>query len=186
MAELTEEQKERVRVSKRKYKKTERGKQIAKIEKQKESYKKGRKTYNKMYHENNTEKFKNYKQKESYKEKQRGYDLKYRYKKRTLESNTVVKRKFICLSYYSPSDTPTCSVPGCGVSDIDMLCIDHIIDNGADERRSIGRSNLYRYLIGEHFPAGYQTLCANHNLKKEIERRRVLSAGKWGEKPPGG
>lgn len=41
-----------------------------------------------------------------------------------------------------------------------FLSIDHINDDGADHRRSIG-SDLYRWLIKHNFPEGFQVLCMN-------------------------
>jgi hypothetical protein len=64
-----------------------------------------------------------------------------------------------------------CVWPGCGVADIDVLTIDHINNDGAAERRELnerGGNKTYERLIREDFPEGYQVLCANHNLKKNI------------------
>ena len=81
------------------------------------------------------------------------------------------------LTHYSPNSVLCCSWIGCLVDDIDMLVLDHINDDGAAERRSLGGSNargwnFYLYLIQREFPSGYQTLCCNHNHKKELTRSR--------------
>jgi hypothetical protein len=52
-----------------------------------------------------------------------------------------------------------------------MLTIDHEKNDGAEERKKYG-SSLYLYLR-KNFPDGYQTLCHNHQWKKEIMRRRT-------------
>ena len=67
-----------------------------------------------------------------------------------------------------------CSWPNCDVFDLDMLTLDHIGDDGADERvrGSSSGTEFYRGVLKRNFPKKYQCLCANHNLKKEIERQR--------------
>ena len=67
----------------------------------------------------------------------------------------------------------------CGESDIDVLCLDHINDDGAEHRKKLGISgrgsagtSTYEALKREGYPEGLQVLCANCNLKKEQERKR--------------
>jgi hypothetical protein len=94
------------------------------------------------------------------------------------------KVKAEVLAHYG-RDGLRCAFPECPITDPDMLEIDHINDNGAEERKKnieeIGRMrsgiNLYDYLKIENFPPGYQTLCCNHNRKKEIMRRRRKALG---------
>ena len=85
--------------------------------------------------------------------------------------------KLAAMAYYGPSSEPRCSWPNCAVDDIDMLVLDHILDNGAQERQAAsncGRGHeLYRRLKRECYPEGYQTLCCNHNHKKELLRSRA-------------
>jgi len=64
----------------------------------------------------------------------------------------------------------------CGFSDIRALQIDHVADNGAEERKSLGGQNFsghrfYRWLKVQGWPEGYQTLCANCNAIKCVEAR---------------
>ncbi len=70
-----------------------------------------------------------------------------------------------------------CSWPGCNVSDMDMLQLDHIGGGGNKHRREVGKGQqFYRYLIKNGFPAGLRVLCANHNFKHHaILRRRRLN-----------
>lgn len=80
---------------------------------------------------------------------------------------------------YSPLGVLGCSWEGCTVSDIDMLVLDHTANNGAEERRALGGRNargwnFYLYLKKLGFPEGYQTLCCNHNHKKELLRSRKI------------
>lgn len=84
-----------------------------------------------------------------------------------------IKNKLKVLSHYSIFTTsPMCSMPGCCISDLDMLCLDHINNNGAKHRKemNIGSGiDTYRWLIKNAFPEGYQDLCWNHNTKKNSE-----------------
>ena len=64
-----------------------------------------------------------------------------------------------------------CQCARCGMSDIDVLCIDHINGNGNEHRRSIGRTSgygFYQWLNKEGLPDGFQVLCYNCNMKKRI------------------
>jgi len=80
------------------------------------------------------------------------------------------KLRYQVLSHYSGSDQPFCKQ--CGHSDIRALCIDHINNDGVSDRKVNGKAQAFlRYLIRNSYPEGYQILCANCNLVKEIERR---------------
>ena len=61
----------------------------------------------------------------------------------------------------------------CGESDVDALCVDHVNDDGQEERSS-GVSNLsvYRKVLAGEDPGRYQLLCFNCNLRKSILRDR--------------
>jgi hypothetical protein len=72
-----------------------------------------------------------------------------------------------------------CRWPKCLVVDSDMLTLDHKENDGAKQRRKKRRLGvvLYQVLKNTNWPVGYQVLCNNHQIKKELMRRR-------GEKPP--
>jgi len=56
-------------------------------------------------------------------------------------------------------------------SDLDFLTIDHMNNDGANHRKSLGLlsgTRFYRWLIKEDFPEGFQTLCWNCNCGKRI------------------
>lgn len=69
----------------------------------------------------------------------------------------------------------------CGFDNIDALCMDHINDDGAEQRKLMkiaGRgmasgTNTYEALKKFGLPPGLQILCANCNLIKEMERKRA-------------
>lgn len=81
--------------------------------------------------------------------------------------------KLEVVSYYGKNGKPQCCWEGCVVNDVDMLTIDHINNDGYKENPSQRAGmGLYHKLRKENFPSGYQTLCSNHQLKKETLRRR--------------
>jgi hypothetical protein len=67
----------------------------------------------------------------------------------------------------------------CGNGDIDVLCLDHVNDDGNAHRREVGGHKafsgmrMYRWVVKNDYPSIFQVLCANCNLKKEVERRRT-------------
>jgi hypothetical protein len=67
----------------------------------------------------------------------------------------------------------------CGFSDKRALQIDHINNDGNMDRRLHGSGlQFYMWLERNHYPAGYQVLCANCNAikaAKNLARKRVKS-----------
>lgn len=85
------------------------------------------------------------------------------------QRNLRRRLKVKTLTYYSIVDYPICA--RCGIIDIDILCLDHIEGGGRKdirERNVVGGYKLYYQLKREGYPKGYQVLCANCNLKKQI------------------
>lgn len=78
------------------------------------------------------------------------------------------ERKIRVLTHYSTKGFLCCSWDGCVTADSDMLCLDHVQNNGYEERKAglMGGSEMYTRLEKENFPSGFQTLCYNHNMKK--------------------
>lgn len=92
--------------------------------------------------------------------------------------------KFEILSHYGKNGAAQCCWESCKVNDLDMLTLDHVNDDGAVHRNYPRRGprnglhaklgvNFYSDLKQHGFPEGYQTLCANHQLKKEILRQQA-------------
>lgn len=79
--------------------------------------------------------------------------------------------KFEVFQHYS-GGLPRCIA--CGETDIIVLTIDHINNDGAEHRKTQGTgTGLYRWLRKNGYPEGYQVLCANCNTRKEFEHRRA-------------
>lgn len=54
----------------------------------------------------------------------------------------------------------------CGESEYEFLTIDHINGGGRHHRRTMTHSHLYKWLIDNGLPEGYQVLCYNCNCAK--------------------
>jgi hypothetical protein len=79
--------------------------------------------------------------------------------------------KLETLTHYGLNGTLQCCWPECNITDIDMLSLDHIKDDGAKHRRETKNGSghqFYCYVTREGYPEGFQTLCHNHQWKKRI------------------
>lgn len=82
----------------------------------------------------------------------------------------IKKLKVEVLTYYGNGKL---ACVRCGISDVDVLCIDHV-DGNAGGRKRERTGYLFHYRLRKlEFPKGYQTLCANCNLKKAFERKEL-------------
>ena len=87
------------------------------------------------------------------------------------------KARLRVIEFYSKG-TNNCN--NCGFDNLDALCIDHVNNDGAQHRRKeLGASRgsgrkFYWWLIRNNYPTGFQVLCANCNLIKEIQKRRTI------------
>lgn len=102
------------------------------------------------------------------------YYIKNRDKILELRSKKSSLLKFEVLSHYGKRGQLLCSWRGCQIVDLDCLTLDHVFDNGKIHRAAGfgGGATACRQLKDANYPNGFQTLCANHQLKKEIQRRR--------------
>lgn len=86
------------------------------------------------------------------------------------------KYKFIVIAYYSFGEM---CCRKCRNSDLRVLQLDHINGDGYKDRKSKG-SDLYRILIKQDFPEGYQVLCPTCNIIKKIENQEAPNVDKNG------
>jgi len=85
-----------------------------------------------------------------------------------------IRLKYEIFSHYS-GEQPKCAK--CGFSDIRALCLDHIYNDGAEERRritngekrSLNGQKIYQWIKKNNFPNRYQILCFNCNIIKQRE-----------------
>lgn len=83
-----------------------------------------------------------------------------------------LKVKLEVFTHYC-KEKPICNEKDCNIDDIDMLALDHINDDGAAHRKSIGNASgfrLYDWIQKNNYPKMFQVLCWNHNIKKEMNR----------------
>ena len=85
--------------------------------------------------------------------------------------------KIEVLTKYGKEQQLCCCWPECGITDVDLLTLDHIDDDGAEQRRLGERTGkaLYLELRVGGYPEGYQTLCWNHQWKKRLEHLRRMA-----------
>lgn len=95
------------------------------------------------------------------------------------EEEYLAARKMRVLSHYGKDGKAQCCWEGCEVTDLDMLSLDHMNNDGAKDRKIRGSGQmLYFSMEKEGLPEGFQTLCHNHQWKKEIVRRREAKKAK--------
>jgi hypothetical protein len=56
----------------------------------------------------------------------------------------------------------------CGEKQAQFLCIDHVNNDGNVHRKTLQTNNIYRWLLRNDFPVGFQVLCFNCNMAKAI------------------
>lgn len=59
----------------------------------------------------------------------------------------------------------------CGITEPSMLCLDHIENDGYQNRKEIGYKGgigIYLWLVRNQFPPGFQVLCYNCNQSKRV------------------
>ena len=104
--------------------------------------------------------------KEACKQRRRAYYLTHREKERAYRRGL----KYEIFKHYS-SGQVKCVI--CGETDIIILCLDHINNDGAEHRKIAGvGTNFYCWLRAHNYPWGLQVLCYNCNARKEFEYQR--------------
>ena len=79
------------------------------------------------------------------------------------------KIKLLVFSAYSKNGIPQCV--RCGITDTDILTIDHINGGGNQHRKQLNvgsGTHFFYWLRRNEYPNGYQVLCWNCNVKKRF------------------
>lgn len=83
------------------------------------------------------------------------------------------------LTHYGKNEKLLCCWRSCTVHDLDMLSLDHVKDDGAEHRRkekgsriSFCGKEIYYWVKRNKYPKGFQTLCMNHQYKKQRIKNR--------------
>jgi hypothetical protein len=111
--------------------------------------------------------------------KEKGFIFKTEQNLRSLEYNDRIKEEV--LAHYGFDGNLQCSYLGCQIKDPAMLTLDHVNNDGAEDRLRGRRWTgvpLYAILKRECYPKDFATLCCNHQNKKELEKRRTLALTK--------
>lgn len=89
--------------------------------------------------------------------------------KKSSSARHRLRLKFDVLAHYGNGEV-VCACPGCKVSDIEFLGIDHVNGGGTRERKETGRggASMYRWLRLNDFPSGYRVLCHNCNQARGL------------------
>jgi len=85
----------------------------------------------------------------------------------------ALAQKTQILTHYGRDSRLQCNWPGCEITDIQMLVLDHVKDDGVELGHRERGFKLYRFILREKFPEGFQTLCSNHNLKKQLMKQEA-------------
>ena len=119
----------------------------------------------------------------AYRKKHAEYMQKYRKKHgkkmREQQRGYYTKTRLEALEHYG-GKPPKCKE--CGESRISCLSLDHIKNNGAEHRREItkeygyklGGNQILMWLKKNNYPKGFQILCYNCNIIKEMSKRKNL------------
>src|SRR3990167_6944100 len=94
------------------------------------------------------------------------YDTKFHEQAKLRQRKYGRKIKLTIVNHYSQG---TMRCKKCGFSDIRALQIDHIDGGGSKHHKELDRSKsgrLYKWIIKNNFPSGFQILCANCNWIK--------------------
>jgi len=107
-------------------------------------------------------------------QRKRMTDPRNRKKQRISQNACNWRLKIRVLSHYGKGGKALCSWRRCTICDLDVLSLDHIKDDGQKHRAAGFKNgvNGYRQLERLGYPKGFQTLCMNHQWKKEILRRK--------------
>lgn len=92
---------------------------------------------------------------------------KHRALRRKYHSKLTYRRKLIIFNHYCNNDI-RCMCPGCKEIMFEFLTIDHINNDGSEQRgkkHPIG-PNFYKWIIDNNFPDDLQILCWNCNIAK--------------------
>lgn len=81
-----------------------------------------------------------------------------------LRGKTRRQKERIQIMKFYGGDVPCCKC--CGEHITEFLCIDHINGGGGIQRKKLGNAGIYRWIIRNRYPKGFQILCHNCNLAK--------------------
>lgn len=105
--------------------------------------------------------------KEMLRKSRRKYKSTHKDEVRCLQKDYRLRNKKKVFIHYGGSP-PTCAC--CGEKVIEFLSLDHMNGGGSKHRLSVGghTDQVYRWIIKNNFPQGFQILCMNCNWGKRL------------------
>lgn len=140
-----------------------------------------KKIYDREWKHKNKDKVRQYNKRDYEKRKQRYLQLaKERYEKfgekirhwnAEYNRNRHKQFKLKVFTHYG-GNPPRCNC--CGEMEFDFLTIDHKNEDGAKHRRNVNQARIYKDLIDNSFPEGYQILCINCNFARSFPHNKGI------------
>ena len=90
---------------------------------------------------------------------------------RIRQRQRYVRHRFIVLEHYGKGGKMVCCWDACTICEPDLLTLDHIYGGGSRDRKANTGAKIFRRLIREGFPSGFQTLCWNHHRLKHAQAK---------------
>lgn len=100
-----------------------------------------------------------------------------KYRAENPEKNRQISRKAKAALRQKVLDAYGRKCTRCGFSDERALTLDHILNNGAQERKAIGERGVYLRCLKIEHRTEYQTLCMNCQFIKRVESFRQNQHG---------
>jgi len=94
-------------------------------------------------------------------EQNKNYHEKYKEKDNARARRNNKRYRDLCIEHYGGK----CAC--CGESTYEFLAIDHVNNDGAEDRKRLGGSiKIYKHIVDHDYPPEYQILCHNCNCAK--------------------
>ena len=120
-----------------------------------------RKTYHREWYQKNKERLRPYKAANMRRYRAENPE---KYRKQSREAKAKLKNAVFDMYGRECSE--------CGFEDIRALTLDHIENNGAEERKELGERGVYLRATEKYRPNEYRILCMNCQFIKRVEAKR--------------
>ena len=117
--------------------------------------------YHREWYQQNKERLRKYKRRNMRKYRAANPE---KYRKQSREAKARLKEKVF--------DMYGKECQSCGFDNILALTLDHINNNGAEERKELGERGVYNRSIGKYRPEEYRILCMNCQFIKRVKHNR--------------
>ncbi len=131
--------------------------------------------YNNKARKLHPKRFKAYAKKSYLKNKEKNNQISrdYHAKNRERISQQIKKKnQLIKLQVFNHYSNGMIKCNCCAVVEIDFLTLDHINGGGTQQRKLTKGTQLYRWVIKNKFPEGFQVLCFNCNCGRGLKQNK--------------